>query len=150
MALSRQFKALARIGTLFAAAWGGIATLVSVVSGGPLLPSFLTFGVMFGAVGGISGLTTGLLIARAESGRKVEDVSIWRVALWGFLGGFAPAGLFGLLGLTFGASAGAIVPLLVLGGISGAVGSAISGSATAAARRGQLRGAEDQPRLPAT
>jgi len=127
MALSRKFKALGRIGALFAAAWGGIATLVSVFSGGPLLPSLLTFGVMFGAIGGISGLTTGLLIARAESGWLVEDVSIWRVSLWGFLGGFSPAGLFGILATAFGASASTTVPLLILGGISGAFDSAISG-----------------------
>ena len=105
---------------------------------------------MFGAVGGISGITTALLLARGESGRQINEVATWRVTPWGFLGGFAPAALFTLLALMFGAAASAVVPLLVLGLISGGIDGTISGSASAAAKRVELPEPDDQPKLPAT
>ena len=154
LALSRQFKALGRIGGFFAGAWGAIATFVGMFGGGTIhpsffLPSLLTFGVMFGAVGGISGIGTALLIARAESGRELGEVPIWRVTFWGFLGGFTPGALFALLALTLGAT-DVLGLLLAVSLFSGGIGSAISGSAAAAAKRIGHGDHEDQPRLPAT
>jgi hypothetical protein len=146
MAFSRQFKALAKIGGFFAAAWGAVGTIVSMVAGGPLLPSLMTFGVMFGAAGGISGIVTALLVARGEADRAVREVPTWRAALWGILGGVAPAA--GLAAIVAASSAPhAVVPLLVLGAVSGLVGGAITGGAVASAKRAErLEGAE-QPRL---
>ncbi len=147
MAFSRQFKALGRIAGFFAVAWGAMGTLLSVLDGRPFVPSLLTFGVMFGAVGGISGITTGLLIAKAESGRRISEVPTWRVTLWGFLGAFAPAAL-----VTLGPPVlGTAVPLLVLGLISGGIGGALLGStAAAAAKRVELREPDERPRFPTT
>ncbi len=154
MALSRQFKALGRIGGLFAGAWGAIATFVGMFGGGTIHPSWfllslLTWGIMFGAVGGISGISTALLIARAESGRELGELPVWRVTSWGFLGGFIPGALFALLALTLGWT-DVLVPLLWVSLFSGGVGSAISGSAAAAAKRVGPGDREDQPKLPAT
>ena len=154
MSLSRQLKALGRIGGFFAAAWGAIATFVGMFGGGAFhpsyfLPSLLTFGVMFGALGGISGISTALLIAKGESGRKVHEVPIGRVTLWGFLGGFTPGAAFALLALTLGAT-DVLGLLLAVSLFSGGVGSAISGSAAAAAKRVGAADRDDQPKLPAT
>ena len=103
---------------------------------------------MFGAVGGISGITTGLLIAKAESGRHINEVPTWRVTLWGFLGAFVPAALFTLGPPVLGAA----VPLLVLGLIGGGIGGALLGSAAtvAAAKGAELREPDEQPKLPTT
>lgn len=136
---SQRFKALARIGALFASVWGGIATLVGTLGGGAfhpsfLLPSLLTFGVMFGAVGGISGIATALLIARGESGRDLSQVPAWRVALWGFLGGITPGAVFSLVAAALGAT-DVLALLVTVTALSGGLGSAISGSAAAAAKR---------------
>ena len=152
LALSRQFKVMGKIGGLFAGVWGAIGTFVGMFGGGAFhpsffLPSFLTFGVMFGAVGGISGICTALLIARGESGRELSEVPTWRVTFWGFLGGFTPGALFALLALTLGAT-DVLGLLLTVSLASGSVGSAISGSAAAAAKRVEPGDREDQPKLP--
>lgn len=147
MAVSRQFKALGKIGGLFAAAWGAIGTTVSMVAGGGLLPSLMTFGVMFGAAGGISGIVTALLVARGEADRAVREVPIWRATLWGLLGGFAPAA--GLAAIVAASSvADVVVPLLVLGAVSGLFGGAITGIAIASAKRLDRLEDADQPKLP--
>ena len=154
MAISRQFKALLRIGSFFAVAWGAIATFVGMFGGGGFhpsyfLPSLLTFGVIFGALGGISGICTSLLIAKGESGREVGEVPLWRVTLWGFLGGFTPGAVFTLLALTLGAT-DVLGLLLAVSLFSGGVGSAISGSAVAVAKRVGSGARDAQPKLPAT
>ena len=150
VAVSRQFRALGRIGAVFGAAWSVIGTLVSFFAGGPLLPSLLTFGVMFGLVGGISGIATALIVARAESGRSVEQMRTWRVALAGFIGGSAPITVISLLGLLDGTSPGAVQILVWLGIISGGVGALIAASAASAAKRIAGSDSTDQPKLPAT
>lgn len=113
------------------------------------LSSLLTFGVMFGALGGISGISTSLFIAKGESGREVGEVPLWRVTLWGFLGGFTPGAAFTLLALTLGAT-DVLGLLLAVSLFSGGIGSAISGSAGAAAKRVGSGVDGAQPRLPAT
>ena len=150
MDFSRQFKALGRIGGLFAAAWAAIGTLVSFFTGGPFLASLLTYGVMFGLVGGISGIATALLIARVESGHSIEQIRTWRVALAGFIGGMAPITVIALLGLLDGVSAGAVQILVGLGVTSGGVGATIAAAAAAAAKRITGSEPDDQPKLPAT
>jgi len=152
--LSRKFKAMARIGGFFALAWGVIGTLVGTFGGGSIhlslfLPSLLSFGVMFGALGGISGISTALLMARAESGRELGDLPLWRVTFWGFIGGFTPGGASALLALAIGA-ADVVGLLLVVSLISGGLGSAISGSAAAAAKQVGSGVAGEHPKLPAT
>lgn len=154
MALSRQFKALSKIGGVFAGAWGAIATFVGMFSGGAIhpsffLPSLLTFGVMFGALGGISGISTALLIARGESGGQLAEAPIWRFTLWGFLGGFMPGALFAILALVLGAP-DVLGLLLAVSLFSGGVGSAISGTAAAAAKRVQPGAPVAQSKLSAT
>ena len=153
LAFSRQFKAIGKIGGFFAGVWGAIATFVGMFGGGAfhpsyLLPSFLTFGVIFGAVGGISGICTALLIARGESGRELSEVPTWRVTFWGFLGGFTPGAIFTLLALTLRAT-DVLGLLLAVSLFSGGVGSAISGSAAAAAKRVGSGARDAQPKLPA-
>ena len=154
MVLSQQFKALTRIGGFFASVWGGVATLVGMFAGGAFHPSFfvpslLTFGVMFGAAGGISGVTTALLIARGESGHDLGTLPVWRVAFWGFLGGVAPGAVFSLMAAAFGAT-DVLGLLLTVTTLSGGLGSAISGSAAAAAKRVGTGFQENQPQLPTT
>ena len=146
MTLSRQLKAVGKIGTVFAGAWGLVGTAVSVLAGGGIVPSLLSYGIMFGAAGGISGIATALLVARGEAGRAIEDVSSWRAALWGFLGGFMPAALLTAIVVIEGASDMA-VPLLVLGTISGGVGGTVCGIAATSAKRAEVPSPGSQERL---
>ena len=155
MAFSRQFRALAKVSAFFTGVWGAIGIAVGAFRGqaigdGTLLSSILTYGLGYGAVGGISGVVTGLLLARAESGRRIEEVATWRIAGWGVIGGLAPAALFGLLALVFGATASQLLPLLGLGIVGGGVGGVISASASATAKRAALAEPEAPPELPAS
>jgi hypothetical protein len=149
MALSRQFRALVRVGTFFAAAWGVIGTILSMLTGAPFLPSLVTYGAMFGVVGGLSGISTALLLARGERGGDVGQLPTWRVASWGFFGGVIPGGVFSLLAVALGA-ADVLVPLLAVSVFSGGVGSVLSGSAAVAAKRVGSGAPEEQSKLPAT
>jgi hypothetical protein len=135
MALSRKLAALFRTGALFAALWWIVFTLVSVIAGGPLIESALTYGVMFGLLGGISGVTTALLVAKGASSDRPEEIKPWRFTAFGFLGGALP-----ILGITalgvFAGTTGAVVPVMVglaVGG--GIIGGAVAGGAAAAAKK---------------
>ena len=112
--------------------------------------SILTYGGIFGAVGAVSGITTGLALARGESGRSVEQIPTWRAALWGFLGGFAPAGLLGGLAFALGTVAAAFVPIVVVGCVSGAMTAGLAASVSVAAKRISGGGSAEQPSLPTT
>ena len=154
MIFSRQFRALARIAVSFAAAWGVVGSAIAVLARGSdpdnsLLAWVATHALMFGAVGAISGLVSGLVLARAEAGRRVEHLATWRIAAWGVIGGLAPSLLFGLLGLVFGAPASSYVPLAILGLVSAGTGGAFAASAVAVAKRTALVDPEETPRLPA-
>ena len=155
MALSRQFRALTRIAGVFASVWGVVGGLVGVVlgpgiTGDTALSSAMTFALMYGTAGAISGVVTALLVARTESGRRIGDMRTWRVAASGVVGGLAPAMLFGGLGVIVGgASLSEVLPLLGLGVVGGLVSGTISGSASAAAKAALDRG-EPLPQVPAT
>jgi len=155
MAFSRQFRALGKITGFFAAAWGVVGVLVAALSGvgadgGAVLASMYTLGIIYGCVGGITGAVTALLIGRAESGRRVDELPSWRIALWGLLGGIAPAVFFGSIGGVFGATVSELLGLLAAGLVSGGFGGVISASASAAAKRTALSEREAPPELPAT
>ncbi len=155
MQLSRQFKALARITLLFSGAWAGIAGVLAGLryatdQDGSLVARVATAMTMYGAVGAMSGLVTALILARAEAGRQVEHLPTSRVAIWGMIGGTAPAVLFALLGLVFGAPADSYLPLMGVGIVSGGLGAVVAAAGSAAAKRGSLNAAGAKPRLPAT
>ena len=153
MQFTRQFKALARVTALFSGVWAAIGGIVAALTyltdpDGSLLAQVATHLVMYGAVGAISGMATALILARSEAGRQVEELPTPRIATWGMIGGAAPAALFGLLGMVFGAPAGSYLPLLGVGIVSGAIGATVAASASVAAKRGSLNAGNAKPRLP--
>jgi len=148
MALSRRLKALGRISGFFAAVFGAVGLVSGVVTAGFVPATLLVFTTAFGALGAISGAVTALLVARSETGSRVEDVPTWRVTIWGLLGGAVPAAFIALLALTFGGSSEALRPLLGLGFLGGGLGAVISGAASAAAKKGELGAGEAEELLP--
>jgi hypothetical protein len=153
MSFSRPFRALSRIAVAFAGAWAVLGGLIAVLSGsanpeGSLLGWVATHLLMYGALGGIAGLVTALLVA--EAGRRAQRLTTRRVALWGAIGGLTPVALFGTLGLVFGASASALLPLGALGIVSATLGGALAGSSAELAKRGAISPAPAAPRLPTT
>jgi hypothetical protein len=147
MAVSKQLAALLRTGALFAALWWVVSTVVSVIVGGPLIGSALTYGAMFGLLGGISGVTTALLVAKGTSSASPSQINPWRFAAFGFLGGCLPILGITALGLVSGASASAITLMLGLGFGGGVFGGVVAAGAAAAAKRLPANDA-DRPELP--
>jgi len=154
MAFSRQFTASVKIGGFFAVAWAGAGTAIGAFAGagaggGTVGFAVLRFALMYGLAGGIAGVTTAVLAARVERGRRLKDIPTWRLAVWGVVGGAAPAAMFGFLALVAGAPIGGVVPLVGLGVLGGAVSGAIAGSAAAAAKSPLLYEPDEHPGLTA-
>ena len=144
MALTPQFRALAKLSMLAASVWAVIGGLLGAFRGAEIigespLAAALRFGAMYAMVGAISGIVTSLLVARAERKRSVGELHAGRMAAWGVLGGLAPPTLFGTLGLLAGAPLMAVLPLAGLGIVSGALGGVGAASAVTAAKRAALR-----------
>ena len=152
---STQFRALARLATLFAGAWAVVGGVLGAVRGAALTgqsvgSATLNFAVMYAVVGGIAGIVTSLVVARAERNRSMQELHAGRFAVWGVLGGLAPPALLGTLGLLAGAPLVAVLPLAGLGVIGGAIGGVASAAAVAAAKRAALRAPDSPPQLSAT
>ncbi len=152
MAVTLQFRALAKLSTLAAIAWAVIGGLLGAFRGAAIigespLSAALRFGFMYAIVGAISGIVMSLLIARAERRRSVGELHAGRMAAWGILGGLAPPALFGALGLLAGAPLMAVLPLAGLGIVGGALGGVGAASAVTAAKRAALREPTSPPQL---
>lgn len=92
MPFSRQFLALTRLSLWFGGTWAAIGGAIAVVTrsadpDGNLLRWVATHVTMYGTLGALAGIGTGLLLARAEKARRVEDLPTRRMAVWGILGG---------------------------------------------------------------
>ena len=157
MAFSQQFRALLKFAGFWAVSWALLGTAIAMVrwAASPEL-SFTSSGlgswilnhaVAYGALGSISGLYMGLLLAQIERGRRAENITPRRIALWSVLGGTAPAILFTALALLFGAPAAAYLPLLGLGIISATGSGILATSIHMASTRGKLSTAHTE-RLP--
>ena len=149
-------RALLKLALLWSVPWtlGGLAlgicrwVMTAHLPGeaGSLVAWLATHALAFGALGLISGLDVGLLLAHAERGRRVEQITAGRLVLWGAIGGLGPPLLFGLLGFLFGAPSAVYLPLAVLGVASAATSIAALG----ARRRRTFPPEEDVSKLGAT
>jgi hypothetical protein len=160
MTLTHQFRALLKLAGLWAVPWTALGVVVAVArwvttpdlaSSGQSLGSWLlSHALGYGALGLISGLYLGLLLAQLERGRRAEQVPLRRIALWSGLAGAAPPVLFAGLGLVFGAPPLVYLPLVGLGVVSAVVSGTLATSTLAAMRRQALPPANEHPRVRAT
>lgn len=160
MVFTQQFHALLKLAGLWAVPWTALGAIIAVGRWltNPELQStvqslgswVLSHAVGYGALGLISGLYLGLLLARLERGRRVEQVPPRRIALWSGLAGAVPPVLFAGLGLVFGAPSVVYLPLLGLGVISAVISGTLATSTLAAVQRRALSPANDHPRVRAT
>ena len=161
MIFTRQFRALLKLSMLWAGAWALAGLAVGVHTWtpptDPTLARFqlsfpgwlLVHGLVYGAVGVISGVAANLLIARMERGRRVAEISVARAAMWGSLGGALPLTLFGALAAVFGIPEGSLLPAIGLGVASAGISAAVGASAVSVARREAVESGRSTPRLPA-
>ena len=93
----RRLRGVIGTGLTWALGWAGSIFVVAGLWG-------IRGGVLFWAVrtaaiaGFIAGSAFGVVLSILERHKKLEDLSLWRIAMWGGLGGIVLAGLFALLG----------------------------------------------------
>jgi len=160
MIFSRQFRALLKLAGLWAIPWATLGVVVAIIrwTTSPEIPStvpslagwIFNHALAYGAMGAISGLYLGLLLARLERGRQAEEIPRGRIVLWSGLAGAVPPILFAALGLIFGAPGVMYLPLLGLGCFSAFVSGSLATSTLAVVQRRVLAKPDDRPELKAT
>ena len=90
----RRMRGLLGVGLSWALLWAGvilaIGTLISVVDPGSIdageEPWRMALTIV-APIGFVSGLVFGSLLMRLEGKKTIRELSLWRVALWGAIGG---------------------------------------------------------------
>jgi hypothetical protein len=121
-------------GILWAIGWG-VAFLGLGLLLGPAQTSLLVLfkiGMFFGFVGGVS---FALIMSFAERKRTLDQLSLWRVALWGFFGATALLLSFTLLPLGPEFSFGSLIAVVV----GGLLGAGFAAGSVAIARQGDIK-----------
>lgn len=91
----RKLRAVVGIGATWGILWAAIGTAIALVIGvvdpDSIDPgeSALVIAAIFGLIGFISGAGFATLLSFAESRKRILDLSLIRVALWGILGSAA-------------------------------------------------------------
>lgn len=124
----RKLRGLLGIGVTWGALWGMLGAVIGVAVGWvfpdawTLANPIVEWAIGMGLYGFVSGVGFGGLLTLGEGSKRLRELSLPRVALWGVLGSAAVPILFGLLG-TFDATTtladviGAVLVTGFLGGI---------------------------------
>jgi hypothetical protein len=137
----RRLRGVIGTGLTWALGWAGFFGVLGVIFGAYSVPRLALVG---GFMGFIAGSAFGVILSITERRHRLEDLSLWRTALWGGLGGLLVAGSFNLLG----GSGGLVWSFVATMAFSGAVSSA---GPVAVARRADtklIEGEDDSALLP--
>lgn len=148
MLLLRRARGVLVTGVLWAIVWAVFGCVLMgvlrVILGlRPVEPSFtdLLAGALsfFGVSGAVSGAVFAISLAIAERRRRIEDLSMKRVALWGAIGGVTIPAVGTAMDILTGLARSALQPdLIVIFGIAALLGSFCSTATLALARRGKV------------
>ena len=129
----RRLRGVIGTGLTWAIGWAGFSAVVGAIFGAYSVPRLALVGAFTGL---IAGGAFAVILSITERRRRLEDLSLWRMALWGGLGGF-------LVAAAFSGSGGLIWDFVATMAFLGAVSSA---GTVAVARRGDpklIEGDED-------
>lgn len=143
----RRARAALVMGATWAVPWAVVAVLLGVLVIDPD-NSMDEMWVMIGAMPGfIGGVLFSVVLGIAARRRRIEELSLPRVAAWGAGAGFA----VGVLPFLIGEPTGAVSPLLLGGVVIGAftlMSAASAAASLAVARRGEPRALPGAPATP--
>ena len=146
--LLRRLRGLLGVGVTWGTLWGAIGAGIGFVLGA-LNPALWTFenpivlwGLGMAAYGFVSGVGFGTLLSLRESSKRLRDLSLKRVALWGVLGSAAVPLLF----LGFFEAGTTVIDILGAMGVTAMLGGTFAPGAVAIARRAELA-SPDEPDL---
>jgi hypothetical protein len=89
--LLRRLRGIIGTGLTWAVGWAGIFSVLGVIFGAGSIPAVAVVGAFTGLV---SGGAFAVILSIAERRHRLEDLSLWRTALWGGLGGILVAAAF--------------------------------------------------------
>ncbi|MGD2121590.1 MAG: hypothetical protein PVJ76_07590, partial [Gemmatimonadota bacterium] len=112
----RRIRGILGMGVTWAVGLAGLLTLAGFVFGGTFVPGLALTG---GFVGLVAGGAFAVILSITERQQRLRDLSLWRMALWGGLGGALVAGATNLIG----GSGGLIWPFVGTVALIGAIAS---------------------------
>lgn len=139
--LMRKARGLLGMGLSWGALWAVIGGVIGVVVGfmtdawlwyNPILE----WGLGMGLYGFVSGVGFGKLLAFAEHRKRLDELSLPRIALWGVLGSAMVPLVFGALGM-FGAGT-TLIDVVAAMGVTAFLGGVSAPGAVALARQAEL------------
>ena len=147
MNLLRKLRGLVGVGVMWGTLWGtigaGIGAIIGIVTPDVWLYANPVFdwALGMGLYGLVSGVGFGGLLSLREGRKRLGDLSLKRVAVWGVLGAAAVPPIFGLLG-TFPAGT-TLLDILGAIGVTAFLGGTFASTSVAIARRAELQAGED-------
>lgn len=147
----RKLRGLTGVGVTWGVAWSAVGAAIGGVLG-VLSPELWTWGnpifewaLGMGLYGFVSGVGFGKLLALAEGRKRLDQLSLGRVAVWGVLGSAMVPLLFGALG--FFAAGTTAMEVLGAMGVTALLGGLSAPGAVALARRAELTAGEERDLL---
>lgn len=143
----RRLRGLAGVGVTWGALWAGIGAAVGGLLGA-LSPELwywsnpvLDWAIGMGLYGLVSGVGFGAILSLREASKRLQEISLRRVALWGILGAGAVPVLFGMAGMF--ETGTTLVEILQAMGVTALLGGTFAPGSVAIARRAELREAPE-------
>ncbi len=146
--LLRRLRGLAGVGITWGAMWAGIGAGVGLVIGivNPEVwrwtNPIIEWAYGMGLYGFVSGVGFGTLLSLKEGRKRLFDLSLGRVALWGLLGSAAVPVIFSILGV-FGVAGASVVDIIEAMVVTGFLGGMFAPGSVAIARSAQLKPGEE-------
>ena len=137
----RRLRGIIGMGVTWAVGLAGLFTLAGLVFGGAFVPGLALTG---GFLGLVAGGGFAVIMSITERRKRLRDLSLWRIALWGGIGGAVVAGATNLIG----GSGGLIWPFVGSVAVIGAIASTGTVAVAKRADRNRIgRGEESEARL---
>ena len=132
-AFLKRLRGIIGTGLTWALGWAGLFGVAGAIFGAYSIPRLAFIG---GFMGLIVGGSFAVILSITERRHSLEDLSLWRTALWGGLGGF-------LVAVVFSGSGGLIWSLVTTMALLGTVSSAGTVAVAKRANRKLIEGEED-------
>ena len=146
--LLRRLRGLAGVGVTWGAMWAGIGAGISLIIGivepdawrwtNPVLD----WAYVMGLCGFVSGIGFGTLLSLKKGRKRLFDLSLGRVVLWGLVGSAAVPIIFSMLGV-LGVAGASLVEIIEAIMVTGFLGGTFASGSVAIARSAQLKPGEE-------
>ena len=146
--LLRRLRGLAGVGVTWGAMWAGIGAGIGLIieivepDAWRWTNPVLDWAYGMGLYGFVSGIGFGTLLSLKEGRKRLFDLSLGRVVLWGLVGSAAVPIIFSMLGV-LGVAGASLVEVIEVIMVTGFLGGTFASGSVAIARSAQLTPGEE-------